>query len=168
MSLARLWPSQDRRQEVYDLVALVYGSFTEGFDTADLQEAKALLSELSVWLDASAELWDEPLAQLIGMVPRWLRTAFIANQDLPAPVRYRFDISSPVEVHEDILVTGAEYQASPSGAEPADAIFRGSTGNYLLLLSGRLQVEQAVASGRLNVEGAPDQAKTLNAWFPGF
>ena len=45
-SLARLWLSQDRRREAYDLLAPVYDWFTEGFDTADLQEAKALLTEL--------------------------------------------------------------------------------------------------------------------------
>ena len=47
MSLARLWQSQDKRQEAYDLLAPVYGWFTEGFDTADLQEARALLEALS-------------------------------------------------------------------------------------------------------------------------
>ncbi len=46
-SLARLWQSQVKRQDAYDLLAPVYGWFTEGFDTADLQEAKALLDELS-------------------------------------------------------------------------------------------------------------------------
>jgi predicted ATPase len=46
-SLARLWQSQDKRQEAYDLLAPVYGWFTEGFDTADLQEAKALLEEVA-------------------------------------------------------------------------------------------------------------------------
>ncbi len=46
-SLARLWQSQDKRQEAVDLLAPVYGWFTEGFDTADLQEAKALLNELA-------------------------------------------------------------------------------------------------------------------------
>jgi predicted ATPase len=46
MSLARLWQQQGKRQEAYDLLAPVYGWFTEGFDTADLQEAKALLEEL--------------------------------------------------------------------------------------------------------------------------
>ena len=46
-SLARLWQSQDRRQEAYDLLAPVYGWFTEGFDTADLREAKALLEALA-------------------------------------------------------------------------------------------------------------------------
>jgi predicted ATPase len=45
-SLARLWGEQGRSAEARDLLALVYGWFTEGFDTADLKEAKALLDEL--------------------------------------------------------------------------------------------------------------------------
>jgi predicted ATPase len=45
-SLARLWQQQGKRQEARDLLAPVYGWFTEGFDTADLQEAKVLLEEL--------------------------------------------------------------------------------------------------------------------------
>jgi predicted ATPase len=46
-SLARLWQRQGKRQEAHDLLAPVYKWFTEGFDTADLQDAKALLNELS-------------------------------------------------------------------------------------------------------------------------
>ena len=46
-SLARLWGEQGRRAEARDLLAPVYGWFTEGFDTADLKEAKALLDELT-------------------------------------------------------------------------------------------------------------------------
>jgi predicted ATPase len=46
MSLARLWQQQGKRAEAYDLLAPVYGWYTEGFDTADLQEAKALLEAL--------------------------------------------------------------------------------------------------------------------------
>jgi predicted ATPase len=45
-SLARLWAEQGRRAEAHDLLAPVYGWFTEGFDTADLKDAKALLDEL--------------------------------------------------------------------------------------------------------------------------
>lgn len=45
-SLARLWQSQGKRQDAYDLLAPVYGWFTEGIDTADLQDAKTLLDEL--------------------------------------------------------------------------------------------------------------------------
>ena len=46
-SLARLWQQQGKCQEAHDLLAPVYNWFTEGFDTADLQEAKALLDELA-------------------------------------------------------------------------------------------------------------------------
>jgi class 3 adenylate cyclase/predicted ATPase len=47
LSLSRLWQQQGKRDEARQLLAPIYGWFTEGFDTADLQEAKALLQELS-------------------------------------------------------------------------------------------------------------------------
>ena len=46
MSMARLWRDQGKRDQARDLLAPVYGWFTEGFDTLDLKEAKALLDEL--------------------------------------------------------------------------------------------------------------------------
>src|SRR5262249_1204280 len=46
MSLSRLWHQQGKRDEARALLAPIYGWFTEGFDTADLQEAKALLAAL--------------------------------------------------------------------------------------------------------------------------
>ena len=47
MSLARLWRSQGKVHQACELLAPVYGWFTEGFDTRDLKEAKALLDELA-------------------------------------------------------------------------------------------------------------------------
>jgi hypothetical protein len=47
MSLARLWRDQGKVQQARDLLVPVYGWFTEGFDTLDLKEAKALLAELA-------------------------------------------------------------------------------------------------------------------------
>ena len=47
MSLARLRQSQSKKIEAHQMLAEVYGWFTEGFDTADLKDAKALLKELS-------------------------------------------------------------------------------------------------------------------------
>jgi predicted ATPase len=47
MSMARLWRDQDKRDEARELLAPVYVWFTEGFDTLDLKEAKALLDELA-------------------------------------------------------------------------------------------------------------------------
>ena len=46
-SQPRLWQSQGKRQEAYELLQSVYDWFTEGFGTADLQEARALLDELA-------------------------------------------------------------------------------------------------------------------------
>jgi predicted ATPase len=47
MSLARLWQQQGKRDAARELLAEVYGWFIEGFDTADLLEAKELLEDLS-------------------------------------------------------------------------------------------------------------------------
>ena len=47
MSLARLWQNQGKKIEAHELLSEIYGWFTEGFETKDLQEAKALLEELS-------------------------------------------------------------------------------------------------------------------------
>jgi len=47
MSLSRLWQQQGKRKEARTLLGDIYGWFTEGFDTKDLREAKALLDELS-------------------------------------------------------------------------------------------------------------------------
>jgi predicted ATPase len=46
-SLARLWQSQGKREEARQVLGDIYGWFTEGFDTVDLKEAKALLDELT-------------------------------------------------------------------------------------------------------------------------
>ena len=52
MSMARLWRDQGKPQQARELLAPVYGWFTEGFDTRDLKEAKALLNALSLPPDA--------------------------------------------------------------------------------------------------------------------
>ena len=47
ISLSRLWQSQGKKEEGQQMLAEIYGWFTEGFDTKDLQEAKALLEKLA-------------------------------------------------------------------------------------------------------------------------
>ena len=119
-------------------------------------------------LDSAAELWPGSLAALVDLVPRWIGIAFAPALDLPTPVRYRLDVSSPVAVHEDVVVYGDGYKTETSDTEDADATFHGNTGNYILLMFGRLQVERAVADGRLSVDGSMERAKDFNAWFKGF
>ena len=119
-------------------------------------------------LDENAELSQEPLADLLGRVPRWLSNAFRPGLDLPAPTRYRFRVVSAVAVSEDILVHRDSYQVGPPGSGQADVTFGCDTGNYILLIYGRLDVDRAVASGRLSVEGPRDLAANFTAWFEGF
>jgi predicted ATPase len=57
MSMARLWRDQGKRDEARDLLAPVYGWFTEGFDTLDLKEAKALLDAVMAPAQAFGEGW---------------------------------------------------------------------------------------------------------------
>ncbi len=47
MSMSRLWQQQGKREEAHQMLAEIYNWFTEGFDTADLKDAQALLEELS-------------------------------------------------------------------------------------------------------------------------
>jgi len=47
MGLSRLWQKKGKQQQARELLAEIYGWFTEGFDTADLKEAKGLLEELT-------------------------------------------------------------------------------------------------------------------------
>jgi TolB-like protein/predicted ATPase/Flp pilus assembly protein TadD len=61
-SLARLWQQQGKRTEAHETLAEIYGWFSEGFDTADLQEAKALLNELQP-LVSTRSVSDLPLAE---------------------------------------------------------------------------------------------------------
>jgi predicted ATPase len=70
MSLARLWAAQGRRAEAHDLLAPVFGWFTEGFATADLEEAKTLLDELT-----------EPAIATEGVSP--VRVAGFSRSDHP-------------------------------------------------------------------------------------
>ena len=119
-------------------------------------------------LDQAAEVSEEPLPLLVQMAPRWLRNAFQPGLDLPIPVRYRFDISGPVPVHEDVLVNGDGFQIEAASGEPADVTFQGNTGNYILLIYGRLDVGRAIETGRLSIQGNRDRASDFTSWFQGF
>ena len=119
-------------------------------------------------LDDKAELRPGSLAALVELVPRWIGIAFAPGLDLLSPVRYRFDVSNPVTIYEDLLITGDAYRTKIPTTEHADATFQSNTSNYILLMFGRLQVDRAVADSRLSVEGSMKRANEFNAWFKGF
>lgn len=119
-------------------------------------------------LETGAEMWQEPLPLLVGRVPRWLANAFRPGLDLPTPVRYRFQVDGPAPVNEDLLVTGDEFRTEKGAHGEPDVVFRTDTGNYILLIYGRLNVAGAIAEGRIQVDGNQDQAANFTVWFQGF
>ena len=118
--------------------------------------------------DKDAELSREPLSLLAGMVPRWLKNAFRPGLDLAAPARFRFDVSGPAPVHEDVVVKGDSFLTEPAGDTGADVEFRCDTGNYILFIYGRVTVDAATAAGRMTVQGNQEQAAHFSEWFRGF
>ena len=89
MSLARLWQQQGKRAEARELLAPIYGWFTEGFDTADLQEAKALLEELAmrrkaVWNVHAVEV---DITRVQACFAKFCNLAECAHAPLPAALR---------------------------------------------------------------------------------
>ena len=81
-SLARLLSDAGRRDEARTMLAEIYNWFTEGFDTADLKDAKALLDELAVWSEAYCAVQNAAL--IIGK-PRGSVTAAVRRYNLNAP-----------------------------------------------------------------------------------
>ena len=119
-------------------------------------------------IDKSAELGEETLPMLAGRVPRWLRIAFTPGLNLPVPVRYRFDITGPVEIKQDVVVDSDAFQLDALGSGGADVVFRCDTGNYILLIYGRLDINEASRDGRLEITGSKEQADNFTSWFKGF
>ena len=77
MSLSRLWQQQGRRTDAYQLLAPIYGWFTEGFDTADLQDAKALLLGTDVsWARRQDRGLDQGDQQPLGWTSGWRWVVF--------------------------------------------------------------------------------------------
>jgi len=117
--------------------------------------------------DEFAEVPVDPLPVLVSLVPRWLSNSFSVEPGSSTPIRYRFDVSGPVPVQQDVLVHGDSFQLEPKAHVGAEVTFRCNTANYLLLVYGRLDLDKAVDTGRLEIDGNRKQAAGFNTRFHG-
>src|SRR5262245_60982017 len=117
--------------------------------------------------DPAATLSEPPLLALLGVAQRWLSITFRPVPQLSAPIRYRFDVPGPAPVQQDVLVSQDGFRSEPVTDRKADVTFRCTTGDYLLLVFGRLSVEQAVDTGRLEIAGNRQQASLFTTLFQG-
>lgn len=118
-------------------------------------------------IDAAARPTAPPAAVLLRMTQRWLSNTFRATPALTAPVRYRFDLTAPEALQQDVLVSQDGVHISPATAAAADVTFRCAAGEYLLLVYGRLGLEQAIAAGQIAFTGARQQAFLFPVLFQG-
>jgi uncharacterized protein (TIGR03083 family) len=96
-----------------------------------------------------------------------LRWAFWSGPTPATPVRYRFIITGPGPSKPDLLIDGSTIRMEDAGAASPNVTFRCDTETYILLVYGRLNVDAAIASGRLRVEGDRQLATTFGQWFRG-
>lgn len=117
--------------------------------------------------DPMAEVSEAPLPLLVGQVERWLTNTFSPTPALATPVRYRFDVAGPVTIQQDVVVSRDQFRLEPVADADADVTFRCQTGNYLLFIYGRLDLDEAVKAGRMAVLGSRDWAVRFNELFRG-
>lgn len=118
-------------------------------------------------LDESAEPSEDPLTVMVSMVPRWLTNTFSREAAPPQPLRYRFDVPAPVPVRQDVVVKGDAFNIELGSSRDADVTFHCNTGNYLLLVYGRLDLSRGAPVGRLELTGDLEQAARFNSLFQG-
>jgi hypothetical protein len=123
--------------------------------------------DMRIAFDAAAVLSERPLPVLVGLAQRWLSNTFHSVPQLVAPIQYRFDVSGPASLRQDVRVSQDSFYLGPAADSSADVTFRCHTGNYILLVYGRLPLERAVATGRLEIEGNREQAFLFPALFQG-
>jgi uncharacterized protein (TIGR03083 family) len=115
----------------------------------------------------AAVLSERPLPVLVGLAQRWLSNTFHSVSRLAAPIRYRFDVPSPAPLRQDVLVSQDSFHLVPVADIGADVTFHCNTGDYILLVYGRLPLDRAVDTGRLEIEGNREQACLFPTLFQG-
>jgi hypothetical protein len=96
-----------------------------------------------------------------------LRWGFWASSRLPAPVRYRIELTGPVPLQTDLVVEGDQVRVEAAAASPAQVLMRCDAETFVLLVYGRLPLTSALDSGRLMAEGDADHTAALASWFRG-
>ena len=96
-----------------------------------------------------------------------LRWAFWSGPTRPSPVRYRFLVRGPGPRQPDLVVDGNTLRMEDAGEAQPEVTFRCDTETYILMVYGRLDLDTAITSGRLVVEGDRELAMAFGQWFRG-
>ena len=118
-------------------------------------------------LELEAHLSDESLPVLMDVVPgQLIRFIFSPRTRLPAPIRYRCELTGAGARNKDIVVEGDKAGMEPAGTGNADVTFQCDTETFNLIALGRLTIDTAIAADRLTVKGDSSLALEFQRWFP--
>ena len=123
-------------------------------------------------LDTDVHLSPESLPSIITLISNSLASgslpwAFWPGLRASGPVRYRFEVTDPVQYKADVVVEDDEARLEEPSARSPSVTFRCDTETYVLLMYGRLGAAQAITGGRLTVEGDGELAAQFSQWFKG-
>ena len=150
------------------------GNIVPAGNFVDLRFKEVVLHEWDIRsaIAEKATLSSASLASMIILIQESfasgsLRWAFWAGTPLDHPVRYRFEVKTPLPVTADIVVEGDKfrYEEAPQGT--ADVTFRCHTHIFALLMYGRMPASEAMAAGHLAVDGDKGLAEQFSEWFKG-
>jgi hypothetical protein len=115
-----------------------------------------------------AHLSDESLPVMMDVVPGQLeRFIFCPCPGLPAPIRYRWELTGVGARNSDITVVGDKARVTPAAAEKADVTFHSNIETFVFITFGRLTIEAAIGAERLTIQGDKKIARQFQQWFPG-
>jgi hypothetical protein len=117
--------------------------------------------------DPQASLSEDALPALLQTIPRAVRRAFRPDANRSRAVRYRFHMTEPVAAPTDILLNADDASVESNSPADADVTFRCNTSTAILVIFGRLSLAEAIADGRVQVEGEPELAAAFGQSFQG-
>ena len=123
--------------------------------------------DIRVSFDPQASLSEDALPPLLQTIPRAVRRAFRPDASRTRPVRYRFHMTGPVAATTDILLSADGASVEADSPAQADITFRCDTPTAIFVIFGRLPLAEAIADGRVQVEGEQELATTFGQSFQG-
>jgi uncharacterized protein (TIGR03083 family) len=117
--------------------------------------------------DPQASLSEDALPSLLQTIPRAVRRAFRPDTSRTRHVRYRFQMTEPVAATMDIILAADGASVESDSTTEADVTFHCDTSTAILVIFGRLPLADAIAHGRVQVEGEQELSVAFGQSFQG-
>jgi uncharacterized protein (TIGR03083 family) len=117
--------------------------------------------------DPQAALSEASVLVLVTTIPRVVRRAFRPDATRTRTVRYRLHMTEAVAARLDIVLSRAGATVEPARTAKADVTCHSDTATAVLVIFGRLTLAEAIADGRVHVEGESELVDAFGQSFPG-